>query len=291
MGMKWALADSRHCPLPFSGSPSPILSPSRGRASNGPGLCVLQCHTRHSWKHLEQLLTEKEILNRRGHKPRAHLRGRATRLGCLGTLALPLSSLPRKVTYVRGTRSRKEHNSREWVGRMEGRKNRGGRVGVKPGVVGPSQPGRGFVLLFPVCCLWGPCRSWTPTSTLRKPNGKSRGCHGLSQDLGEQERTSEGQRAAGDSETQSTFLPASGKLENQSCGSTSCSAPPCQILPKAGSETKVAIPPRCPHHVDSGAQSRMHRHREAFDPLSGLPTKSSQLSATLCGCGCLELEA
>lgn len=55
MAMRWVLVDSRHCPPAFSGSQGPILSPSRGRTSNGPGLCVLHGHpTPSSWRHLEQ---------------------------------------------------------------------------------------------------------------------------------------------------------------------------------------------------------------------------------------------
>lgn len=78
-------------------------------------------------------------------------------------MAKPLSSLPRKVTYyVRGTRSRREHNSREWVGRMEGRKNRGGRVGVRPRVVGTESARERFC--SPVSCLLlvGPMQELDP---------------------------------------------------------------------------------------------------------------------------------
>lgn len=39
------LPDPRHPSLPFSGSPGPILSPSRGRAGNGPGWYVFSTVT------------------------------------------------------------------------------------------------------------------------------------------------------------------------------------------------------------------------------------------------------
>lgn len=66
------------------------------------------------------------------------------------------------MAYVRGTRSRKEHNSREWVGRMEGRKDRGGRVGARPRVVGPESARERFC--SPVSCLLlvGPMQELDP---------------------------------------------------------------------------------------------------------------------------------
>lgn len=79
----------------------------------------------------------------------------------MGTLAKPLSSLPRKVTYVRGTRSRKEYKYK-WVGRMERRNNRGGRVGVRPRVVGTESARERFC--SPVSCLLlvGPMQELDP---------------------------------------------------------------------------------------------------------------------------------
>lgn len=236
-------ADFRHCPLPFSGFPGLILSPSRGRASSSPGLSVLHSHTPSSWKHLEQLLlNEKEILSRRGHKPRAHLKGRVTRLGCLGILAKPLSSLPRKVTCVRGTRSKKDHTTLGggWAGWREGRTEEEG-WGCEPGWWGPTESGRER-FCSPVSCLLlvGPMQELDPhlhpaearREELRLPRAES------------------GLRRAGKDQSGTTGQPGTVKpslhfsqpLENQKTKllqpTTSCSAHPCQFPPKASSETR-----------------------------------------------------
>lgn len=184
-------------------------------------------------------IDRQSIPGRRGHKPRAHLRGRATGLGYFQALIWPVTVLTCQEGGPCESSSRRAQ--RKGVGGQDGGKEEHKRKGEGEAQGGGTGSAREWVCSSVSCLLLvGPMQELDPHLHPAEAQREEPGCRELSQGSGRAGRDQSG--------TVGLSLHFSHWVTRKSSIRPSPALPPLSLPPKGHTFlNQVVTPPRCPH--------------------------------------------